>query len=533
MDEEKDKPADMPEQHSDDWVDLGLSVKWATFNVGATKPEEFGDYYAWGETEPKTEYSWDTYKWGNGEENSLTKYNSAWYYDRADNKITLDLEDDVAYVKLGGNGRMPSKAEWDELCNYCTWEWYEKDNSEYGGVAGFKVTGKKAGYTDRSIFLPAAGGYRWNEGLYAAGFYGFYWSSSRDDGYNYNIYSNCLRFNRSDYLMIYDERYDGYSVRPVCPSEDLSVVLDSTNLTLSWISKLRCRLNAKVILRDEELNRMVTWKSDNESVAVVDQEGWVSARSIGVANIIATYGGVSATCKVTVTEHPFYENGYEYVDLGLSVRWASYNVGAEKLEEYGNHYAWGELEPKEDYSFYNYRFYAGGEVIADHNSSVIFNSSYVELSKYNDIDNKIVLDPEDDVAHVKWGGNWRMPTTEEWDELMDSCIWEQFSMNGVEGYRIYRGGALYSPDDPFIFLPCTGTMEYNYFNGSGVYVASTEEYPIGAYWASNRPSYSYLMNLPLNMRKCYAGWGGWYYSWGYRTAGFTRACGLAVRPVCP
>ncbi len=155
-------------------VDLGLSVYWATCNIGASSPEEYGDYYAWGETEPKSNYSWATYKWCNGSDNSFTKYNTDSSCGTVDNKQVLDPEDDVAHVKLGGSWRMPTDAEIDELMNTsnCTWEMTTQN-----GVKGYKVTSMKTGYTNNWIFLPAAG-YRDGTSLNDAGSYGLYWSSS-------------------------------------------------------------------------------------------------------------------------------------------------------------------------------------------------------------------------------------------------------------------------------------------------------------------------------------------------------------------
>jgi hypothetical protein len=124
-----------------EYVDLGLSVKWATFNVGATKPEEYGDYFAWGETEPKEVYDWSTY---------------------------FEVADDVAAVKWGGKWRMPTMAEQDELRTQCTWTWTSQN-----GVKGYRVTGTNG----NSIFLPAAG-YRSGSSLYNTDSKGFYWSSS-------------------------------------------------------------------------------------------------------------------------------------------------------------------------------------------------------------------------------------------------------------------------------------------------------------------------------------------------------------------
>lgn len=193
--------------HNDhEYVDLGLSVKWATCNVGATKPEEYGDYFAWGETKPKSTYDWITYKWCNGSGYTLTKY----CYDRdfgtVDCKKTLDLSDDAARANWGGSWRMPTKAEQDELLEQCTWTLTTRNR-----VNGYKVTSKKNG---NSIFLPAAG-YRNDSSLDRAGSFGYYWSSSLREEYSNSAYE--LYFYPDDVGRLNVDRCCGTSVRPVCP----------------------------------------------------------------------------------------------------------------------------------------------------------------------------------------------------------------------------------------------------------------------------------------------------------------------------
>ena len=190
------------------YVDLGLSVKWATCNVGASKPEEYGDYFAWGETQPKSNYDWSTYKYCNSSNNTLTKYNNSSSYGTVDNKTTLELSDDAARANWGGSWRMPTDAELTELREQCTWTWTTQN-----GVKGYKVTSKKSGYTNKSIFLPAAG-CRDGSSLDYAGSYGYYWSSSLYTGLPNDAYG--LGFG-SDYVSRYSSiRYYGQSVRPVC-----------------------------------------------------------------------------------------------------------------------------------------------------------------------------------------------------------------------------------------------------------------------------------------------------------------------------
>lgn len=196
-----------------EYVDLGLSVKWAAFNVGATKPEEFGDYFAWGETKPKEDYSWPAYKWCNGSYDSLTKYNTKSDYGTVDDMTVLDPEDDVAHVRWGGSWRMPTKAEQEELLDSCTWTWFDSGNTEFNGVAGCKVTSNVEGYTDRSIFLPASG-YRESLLLGGVGYYGYY-MSSLCSGSPY--FARVLELSSDSRRIYYAFRCNGQSVRPVCP----------------------------------------------------------------------------------------------------------------------------------------------------------------------------------------------------------------------------------------------------------------------------------------------------------------------------
>lgn len=190
-----------------EWVDLGLpsGTKWATTNVGATTPEGYGNYYAWGETTTKSTYNWSTYKWCNGNYDTMTKYCTESSYGTVDNKTTLDLSDDAAYVNWGSSWRMPTKAEQYELRTECTWTWTTQN-----GVNGYKVTSKTNG---NSIFLPAAG-YRSGSSVNYAGSTGLYWSSSLDA---FSYFAEYLYFSSSNVggNNSYGFRYYCQSVRPV------------------------------------------------------------------------------------------------------------------------------------------------------------------------------------------------------------------------------------------------------------------------------------------------------------------------------
>ena len=172
-----------------EYVDLGLSVKWATCNIGANTPEEFGQYFAWGETTTKAEYT---------DGNSTT-------YGKTMNDISGNAHYDAATANWGGDWRMPTKAEQQELLNNCTWTWTKQN-----GVNGYEVTSKKNG---NSIFLPAAG-YRYGSSLYGAGYSGYYWSSAPSD-YIDVIGAYYLSFNSDSHSMDGSRRRDGLSVRPV------------------------------------------------------------------------------------------------------------------------------------------------------------------------------------------------------------------------------------------------------------------------------------------------------------------------------
>ncbi len=191
------------------YVDLGLpsGTLWATCNVGADTPEDYGDYFAWGETTPKDTYNWSTYKWCDVDYNKLTKYcnySDYGYNGFTDNLTILQPSDDAATANWGNGWRMPTKEEWQELYNNTTRTWTTQN-----GVNGRLFTASNG----NSLFLPAAGS-RWVGELYGAGSYGRYWSSSLgtdspNGAWGLNFYSGGPNVS-GDYF-----RYYGFSVRPV------------------------------------------------------------------------------------------------------------------------------------------------------------------------------------------------------------------------------------------------------------------------------------------------------------------------------
>lgn len=255
---------------------------------------------------------------------------------------------------------------------------------------------------------------------------------------------------------------------------------------------------------------------DGESLNAILQEILTQLNSLKEQIAELKNKNCSCNCSGEETTDPY--NGHEYIDLGLpsGLKWATCNVGANKPEEYGDYFAWGETEPhyteghsqdnpcsnwktsKSGYNWASYKWCKGSD------SS---QTKYCTSSSYGTVDNKTVLDPEDDAAHVNWGGNWRMPTKEEQDELRTNCIWTWGVQNGVSGYTVV------GPNGNSLFLPAAGCRLLYDFNSAGSH---------GYYWSSslysNRSSYAYCLGF-------YSGLVDW--------SNFIRYCGRTVRPVCP
>ena len=592
------------------YVDLGLSVKWATYNVGATSPEEYGSYFAWGEVEPKEVYDWSTYKWCNGSSNTLTKYNTSSSYGTVDNKTTLELSDDAARVNWGGAWRMPTDAEWTELRTECTWTIIEQN-----GVNGCKVTSK---YNNNSIFFPSAGIYQGNS-LVAANSNRNYWSSSLSidipiGAWTLDSYSNYIRITATD-------RRFGHSVRPVLGENEVEVttptvttttvtqitemsavaggnvtsdgnasvtergVVYSTNPNLvitnlyntikpcgSGTGSFTCELtnlqpnttyyvrayatNEKGTAYGEEVSfttnknivlpslitNIITQITETTAVAGgnVTSDGNASVTERGVVystnpnplitNLYNTIkpcgsGTGSFTCDLTNLQPntTYYVRAYatnsmgtaygeevsftteeevvaipEYVDLGLSVKWATFNVGATKPEEFGDYFAWGETEPKDNYAYDNYKWYTPG----------------VGYTKYNNgtagtgiLDSRKTMEPSDDAATVNWGGDWRVPTREEFTELETNCTWTLTTENGVSGFEVTSKKPGYTTKS--IFIPRAGLKQgyENEDSGKGAY-----------YWSSTLYLYEISFAFVLYEDMCIQ-------------TDMNRADGLSIRPV--
>ena len=309
------------------WVDLGLpsGTLWATCNIGANSSEGYGHYYAWGETEPKSNYDWSTYKWCKGSNTTITKYctDSIYGYNGfTDNLTELLPEDDAAAVNWGNKWQIPNDSQYLELfiSNYTTTTWTMQN-----GVNGLKITSKSNG---KSIFLPAAGYYN-GTNLNSKGSNCIYWSRSLKA-----TESNCA-YHIDNVSIIRDGRLQGMSIRPVRVLEtffDWGVYADCqisiNNILVTGITISQTSLSLTVgsnktltatVQPSDATNKNVTWSSSNTSVATVDQTGKVTAKAAGSCTITCSAtddSNMKATCQVSVSKKTnnsdWYEHWYGY-----------------------------------------------------------------------------------------------------------------------------------------------------------------------------------------------------------------------------
>lgn len=304
------------------YVDLGLPSGnlWAECNLGASSPEAYGDYYAWGEVKPKQEYTRLNHKWYKEGAPSLgyTKYNNE------DGKMTLEDEDDAVIQNLGNGWRTPTLADFRELTNQ---KLTTIKKTTLNGVAGYQITSKKNG---KSIFIPFAG------------------------------------FKR-----------DEPQTREISADEEVAV----------------CMTNLRRI--DDRVYNAWTFAFQNDRIG-----RYGKLRPDGIS--------------IRPVKGPGMPVPNNYVDLGLAsgLLWAKYNMGATEPTELGDHYAWAENSTKKEYTANNYKHYKMGEY------------AIKRIKKYNAEDGKTVIEPDDDAARVNLGVGYRIPTQEDWKELLDDCIWK-------------------------------------------------------------------------------------------------------------
>ena len=492
------------------YLKLPSGTIWAKENVGARKPEDYGYFFAWGETKPRDSFGWGNYQWMSDGESSwkyINKYTFAdgqteacWYSGDTfigDDKKELDLPDDAAVVNNGSYWQMPSKEQFDELLDtrLTTTEW-----TTLNGVNGYKITSKANG---SSIFLPAAG-YCNSGGISGTGIEGNYWSRSLSDKYSDQAYE--LFFRSSTITNNGTDRCDGLSVRAVRRDAAFSYKLVSS-ITLNHSSLdlyndgIR-RLIATVEPSDAD-TKDVTWESSNTSVATVNSYGIVKANSVGTCKIICRakdLSGVYAECDLTVSNKPF--DIHRYIDLGLTsgTLWATCNVGTSSPEGIGKYYAWGETSTKSSYEDDNYKYWNG------------------YITKYNSEDKLVELLPEDDAATANWNSKWQTPSKEQFEELLNETKTEYDEVNGVPGIRITS----YYDDTRSIFLPYTGIYMRSELSGAGL----TATYMTRSRQAKLGQAYAYISILQFKSRDYEP------YEWvDFNMSYNDRWYGYTVRPV--
>ena len=346
-------------EDSVEYVDLGLPSGnlWAKCNLGASSPEQYGDYYAWGETKPKQEYTYPNHKWYKEGAPSLgfTKYNNE------DGKLTLEDEDDAVIQNLGKGWRTPSLADFRELTNqkYTTIE-----KTTLNGVAGYQIKSKKNG---KSIFIPFAG-----------------------------------------------FRNDKPKTREISSSESVAI----------------CMTNQRRI--DNQVFNCWTFAFEQDRI-----RRYGKRRPDGIS--------------IRPVKGPGVPIPTDCVDLGLAsgLLWAKYNIGTTEPTQLGNYYAWGETSPKKKYYSDNYKYY------------IWKGYDLKRISKYNEEDGKTVLELEDDAARVNLGAGYRIPTKEDWEELLEDCKWEAVTTTLSEiidpsQTKIIARWKVTGPNGNSIVLPMTG-----------------------------------------------------------------------------
>ena len=387
----------IPATAQNDYVDLGLSVKWGTVNMGTTDLRPFGWYWTW---------------------------------------------DDAIDIKTTDGSRLATKAEWNELLDYCTWKWTEQD-----GKAGYLITSNIEGYKDRSIFLPASGWLQDGQ-LMRQHSYGSYWTSTpglqpeEGGAYGFNFMIDGTEWHS-------ENRYSEQSVRMVMPlseSELTGVSFEKDKIQMRQASVTR--LNVTMAGGRRNVNSACTWISSDENVVSVMDDGLIVAKKAGECVITVLAYGKGATCTVSVTPYEM-----EFVDLGLGVLWATCNLGADNPSDYGDYYSWAEIETKDYFNWFNYRYYS------------TFSSFNPVLDKYTTEGNTgFLLKPDnldrledfDDVASVLSGGEWHMPSAQDFEELRKNCSWETVTVKGVKGLEIKSNVPGYK--DKKIFIPFAGCM---------------------------------------------------------------------------
>ena len=490
-----------------EYVDLGLpsGTLWAICNVGANSPEVFGDFFAWGETQPKTMYNWSTYKYG--ELKKMTKYCSDKNYGLngfTDNLTVLVAEDDAATANWGDRWCMPTEENFAELKEYCTRKvWYCQR------VEGIQLTSPNG----NTLFFPATG--YWEDGTHYNYGFGYYWSSSLSIDYPNSAIGLITRYDAGG-----GGRQIGRSVRPIVDNMRLEVsdvehgyqvyndlcfyaaggkfIVTVKGTNKAWTvscSQPWVKLSTSNGTGYESFSVLVL---PNESSTADDAVITVTNITLGVTKTLTFKRSGNTSSMGSIS-------GHDYVDLGLpsGTLWATCNIGADAPEEIGDYFAWGETLPKSMYDWSTYKWSAN----SSGKMTKYCSAQYHAENGFHD--DKYKLEAEDDAATANWGSSWCMPGDGEINELIRECNSFWTTQGGING-RVFAGRS-----GGTLFLPAAG-----YYGGSSLYGAGN----YGYYWSRD---------LKTSSNR----------SWGANNLDFSservrrseygrdRYCGLSVRPV--
>lgn len=340
-----------------DYVDLGLSVKWATYNVGATCIEEIGEHYAWGETTPYDE--------------KMTYFNYYWDHIPCSPNHILSSIYDAATVNWGNSWRMPTYEEQEELIENCDWTWVDNINSSK--ISGYVATSKK---NKKSIFIPAGQFIANDDKVVVSDRDGMYWSSwvpviKGQYVFTKGSPAGCIKFN--------DTRNAGNNY---CPPVELHEAAMGYGLTIRAV-----------------VGTPNDFLPNGDTITIDEDE--TKKQGFSVSGKVSGYT-------------------YVDLGLPSRTLWATYNVGATLPHEYGDMFAWGETRPKESYLDTNYIFFIEYSDKGPYHYAQYSKYTW-NAKKQEYVDGKEILDAEDDAATVNWGEKWCMPTREQIDEIATYC----------------------------------------------------------------------------------------------------------------
>ena len=391
-------------------VDLGLpsGTLWASCNLGATAPEAAGNYYAWGELTPRSG------DYGTANATLQQKYLSL---------TELELEDDAAYYLMGGDWRVPTQVQLQELLDECTWT-----RSTQNGVSGFTVTGTNG----NSIFIPAAGRIPSGTTL-ALTDHAFLWSSTKPQNKASALFLH-IPITLSSTVME-GSLGQGFSIRPVRSIVPVTSIEIEGKQGMTALATQQ--LTAKIYPSNATIQN-VTWSSSNESIATVTQDGVVTAHSRGSVYIIAVSEGNGK--KGFLELYVAYKPGV--VDLGLpsGTKWAQYDIGA-----------WMS-------GFAGWRFYR--------------NVATPSVSGYADTG---------DAAKYFFGEGWSKPTKEQFQELIDNCTWSYYSGYMTDKPGWYATSKIAGYTDKRIFFPVDPDFSTNYYWSNNWEYVGNPRYSYGSY----------------------------------------------------